>query len=319
MLTFSQKSQAIDRRTLIYTAVPPPRGAPPRVVEARLTNLHEISKRVPIDAINIPEVRPESRNPPVTPFVPKMEPRRFAHLVQRELPRPVEIILDRSIVHTPWHNQRKWLLKSWRTFGIRTLLLVGGESSQIRYPGPSVTQAARLIHQDNRMHYSCGGIVIPTRRQANPRWDEPHRLIEKARSGLEFFISQVIYEPDSVKTFLMDYHHCCLQEKVEPKRIFLSFAPISSERDARFLQRWRVVIPPKIEQFILKNPASIAARSIQTSGAILEEILDFTERQKLHIPLGLNIEHVNSRNLQAALDMAIHLNKLYRCPKLVQV
>lgn len=282
----------------MYTMVPPPAGAPRSVLEACLRSLQE--NAVPIDALNIPEVHNEGRRPRVTPFIPKMEPRLFGRLAERVLDPPIEVIVDRGIVYTHWHNQEKWLFKTWRDYHIRTVVLVGGESSQIRYPGPSVTEAARLITQCMQA-LSLGGITIPTRR------DEPQRLLEKTRSGIEFFISQVLYEADHMKSLLRDYHRLCLEEDMQPQRIFLSFAPISSAADVKFLKWWGVEFPSETEQLILRASTGILSRSIQVTEGILEDILGFIEAEELRVSIGLNIEHVTTRNIEASIELAARL------------
>lgn len=300
-MNFREKTRHSGQAVILYTAVPPPLGTPKAAVEAHIEGLHKLLEDLPIDAINIPEVRDERRGGPrISPFAPKIDPRSFGSLIQKH---SMEVLVDRHIVYTNWHNQKGWLLKTWKNYGIRNLVLVGGESSRKRYPGPSVSEAARLIARLKA--FFLGGITIPDRQ------DEPNRLIKKAGSGLEFFISQIIFEPDATKRLLRDYHQCCLEEYVEPKRIFLSFAPISSEYDVKFLKWWGVKIPSEIERFILRDHAKALDRSIQTASRILRDILEFVDQKALHVPLGLNIEHVTRRNLEASCELAACLTETY--------
>jgi len=307
-MSFQEATRDLRRGVIIYTAVPPPQGVAPSALRARLEGLERLVDEANIDAIHIPEVRDERRRPRVTPFVPKLSPRTFGRLITRR--RPIELVIDRGTVHTHWANQQRWLYKTRRCYQIRNLVLVGGESSKIRYPGPTVTEAAQRIAHMDGLDFFLGGITIPGRRSA-AFGDEPNRLLEKTRSGIEFFISQVIYEASHVQNLLKEYHQRCLGEGVKPQRIFLSFAPISSERDLRFLRWWGVKVPSRVERFILKGKRGIARRSIQMSGEILEEILEFARRQSISVPLGLNIEHVSARNLRISYELAAHLSEIY--------
>lgn len=307
MNSFQSKTEDPRQQLVIYTVVPPPAGAPQADIEARLESVQELLYDLPVAAINIPEVRPETRNPRVTPFVPKMEPRSFARLIQERVAHRVEVIVDRGIVYTHWANQRKWLRKAWRDYRIRNLVLVGGESSRVRHPGPTVEEAARLIQCSSALGaFFLGGITIPTRH------NEPERLIEKTRSGISFFIGQVIYEAERMKKLLRDYQERCRELRMEPKRIFLSFAPISSESDVRFLRWWGAEIPSEIEHFILREKVKIGERSIQVAEQILRELIDFVANEGIFVPLGLNIEHVNQRNWASSRSLGARLLEMYR-------
>jgi hypothetical protein len=308
MLSFRAVTRDARRAVVLFTVVPPPADAAPSDIRRHLTSLEQLLLHgTPVAALHLPEVRPESRRPRVTPFVPKMEPRRFAHILQRELAPSAERIVDRGIVYTHWENQRRWLRKAWWDYHIRNLVLVGGESSRRAYPGPTVPQAARLIRQQTQhsMDYCLGGITIPTRK------DEPRRLLEKTRCGMEFFLSQVMYESRRMRAVLREYHRLCRRDNIKPKRIFLSFAPISAERDVSFLRWWGVEVPKNLEELLFQSSRGVAERSIRAAGTVLRDLLEFVDTERLQVPLGLNIEHINQRNWEPAGDLAAYLHELY--------
>ena len=265
-----------------------------------------------LDALHVPEVRPEaarswSGSRPI-PFVPKLDPRRFARLLQEGFPH-LETIVSRRVVYTHWANQRRWLLRAQRVFGIRNLLLVGGESRRIRYPGPSVEEAARRIRGDSELRgcgFFLGGIAIPTRR------GEAQRLREKARSGIRFFTTQLIFEPDSVQRLLYRYHELCSEGKESPQRVFLSFAPVSSERDLEFFRWMGAEVPPEVEAEILQGWIGTAWRSIAVAERTLRDVLAFHREEKLSVPLGINVEHALRHNFEVSRDLALALWEAYR-------
>jgi 5,10-methylenetetrahydrofolate reductase len=220
----------------------------------------------------------------------------------------LEAIVDRGIVYTHWANQRRWLRRTRREYGIRNLVLVGGESSRIRYPGPPVTRAAELIREElhrEGVDYFLGGITLPGRRA------EPERLLEKARCGIEFFTSQVLYEAQTPQRLLRAYAARCREEGVRPRRIFLSFAPVSSRKDLEFLQWLGVEIPERVEKEILNGWIGTAWRSIRVAERVLGEILAFARDEGLDVPLGINVEHVMKHNFEVSRDMVLALGELY--------
>ncbi len=312
---------------VFYELLPPPEQAAPEEVHAVVESVLELLRTVavPIDAINIPEVRPESRTGErPQAFVPKMAPRKFAATLQAHLPASVEVIINRCVVYAPRPAQVRWLVHTYQKYGIHNLIVVGGESSQIRYPGPSVLETARWLSQDLRrgrhplngarlaapIDYCIGGITIPTRRKPDPQRDEPNRLLQKARMGIEFFTSQVLYESRSIQELLRDYDRLCQQQGVPPRRIFLSFAPVSSAGDIRFLKWLGVVIPPEVERELLRGWLGIAWRSIRVAERILMDIMEFVERERIRVPLGLNVEHITSRNFEISAEMIDRLHEI---------
>jgi len=307
---FREKTRDRRQGVVIYTVIPPPVGTPTPAVRSCVESLHELVDEVPIDAINIPEVRDETTRPGprISKFVPKIEPRLFGRLIQEGFTRRLEVIVDRGIVYTHWANQRRWLCRTQRDYHIRNLVLVGGESSKINYPGPPVVEAARRISQELRgegLDYFLGGITIPTRR------NEPDRLIEKSQNGIEFFTSQVIYEAENTQKLLRSYYKRCREVGVEPQRIFLSFAPVSSRRDLDFLKWLGVEVPAAVEREILNGWIGAAWRSIHVAERIWQAILEYVADEGIEVPLGLNIEHVMKHNFEISRDMVACLAEIY--------
>lgn len=294
------------RNVIIYTLVPPPADAQETERNSTVDALEQLfgSVDAPIDAFNIPEVRQDARTPRQA-FRPKMPPREFARLIRARMDDPPEIIVDRGIVEAPWEQQRPWLRETARGFGIKNLVLVGGASSGIDYPGPPVPEAARRIAQDNELDLFLGGIAIPTRRR-----DEPQRLAEKTRGGIEFFLSQILYEPEYAKRLLIDYHRRCHGDGLVPGRIFLSFAPVASRSDMEMLKGWGVEIPESVEGTVLGGWLGTAWRSIDVCEKVLGEILEFARSQQFNVPLGLNIEHVRARNFEVSWQLVERLAAL---------
>ncbi len=96
----------------------------------------------------------------------------------------IDIVLNRCVVYET--DQAAWFRETAEKFGIQNLVLVGGESSQIQYPGPNVAQAAREILATG-LPSTLGGISIPSRSH------EVERIRRKAAEGLKLF-----YNPGSV-------------------------------------------------------------------------------------------------------------------------
>ena len=56
----------------------------------------------------------------------------------------------------------------------------------------------------------------------------------------------------------------------------------------------------------------MANRSLDVSIEVLNNILDFIIKNKINVPIGLNVEHIMSYNFQSSIEMLQELARIYR-------
>jgi 5,10-methylenetetrahydrofolate reductase len=278
----------------------PPAADKPGSIEYALEEVRRV--RHLVDAINLPEIHDESRGSPrAVKFVPRLEPRALGERLRREL--DVEVVLNRAVVYES--DSMSWFYQTHGQYGVDHVILVGGESSQTKYPGPNVLEAAEQVRAAG-LPISLGGISIPSRLQ------EAERVRRKNSAGLCFFTTQVLFDSNDIVWLIQRLNG------VEA-RIFLSFAPVSHPRDLEFLRWLGSDIPPDLDKFLLRGHAategspaareSCFERSLNLAQRILMDVFDNMPPDPP--PLGLNIEHINQRNLAGALRMVERLGELY--------
>ncbi|TLZ50944.1 MAG: hypothetical protein E6K18_06200 [Methanobacteriota archaeon] len=183
--------------------------------------MREAARAIPhLDAINLPEILDE--NHAGMPFYRNMDPRRFATRLKEDL--PVETIVNKVVVHLPGSaGFESWLKESLYAYGLKNFVFVGGASSRIKYPGPTVPESNRRLREvvQSGFEAAIGNILIPERPA------EVERLLGKTLSGCRFFTTQVLFEPEPVATVLRRYGEACGYEGIEPATILLSFAPVA--------------------------------------------------------------------------------------------
>lgn len=287
---------------MLYETVPPRAGTSVERMRDIASRFAERIRRVDIDAINTPEIRDEpsrTQEPRPFPFLPITPPREYGRLLATLTGK--EAIINQVVVHYERDSYMTWLRETWDEYGVRTLMLVGGDSSRTAYRGPSVLEAAALI-QGSAFEFLLGGITIPERHKR--RGDEAARNLQKIRAGLRFFTSQVIYDPDVVVGLLGDYVRECTEYGVAPARILLSFALFSTEGGAEFLRWLGVSIPAHTLSTILgsSRPAQASAATCREN---LRRILDAVLSHHWNIPLGINVENVSRRkvDIETSLEM----------------
>ena len=292
------------RRPVVAYEILPPREKD-GTLNSYAENISSLLSQTHIDAINIPEVRDEvARGERPIKNQVRAEPREFGMLLQDIV--GIEAIVNRVVVHQNIDEEMKWLEETNLKYEIENLITVGGESRDIRYPGPTVNQALNAISQNDRLNLLCGGISIPSRDR------ESLRLIEKSENGSEFFTTQVLYDASKVIKMITHYQKRCDNKNTFPRRVLLSFAPVSSEKNIKFLKWLGVEIPKKTEESLLKGNARMSEKSMEITINVLNEILNHLEKNKIKVPIGLNVEHIMSYNFQASIEMLQELSRIYR-------
>ncbi len=285
---------------------------PPREKDGTLNSYAErissLLSQTHIDAINIPEVHEENaRGLRPVKNLERAEAREFGRLLQDNV--GIEAIVNRVTVHNDLDYQKSWIKETFYDYDIENLILVGGESSDIKYPGPSVNETSEYITRDlnaGRFDFFCGGITIPSRKI------ESVRLLKKGSNGIEFFTSQVLYDGKKIKKMLKYYDDVCKENNVLPRRILLSFAPVSSKKNIDFLKWLGVEIPSQTEKRLTNKKTSMSDESLEIASEILKGILNNNEKLGITVPVGLNVEHIMSYNFQSSVEMLQELANIYR-------
>jgi hypothetical protein len=273
-----------------------------------------LNSPIAINAINIPEIYNEKkpgRGERPEAYLIKMDNREFANLLRNELPHHIDFIINHCTVYEDWNKQKRWLKDTCEKYKLYNLILVGGDSSSIKYPGPSVTDFAKYIKKEQKNFCLLGGITIPSRCYSKPLRDEASRLIEKSNAEINYFTSQIIYEVDGIKTLLKKYDVLCKQQNISPNRILLSFAPVTNAKDLRFLTWLGVNLSEQVSQYLLSATIGMGWRSLQICKDILQEILCFIVKEHIKVPIGLNIEHIAQHNFEMSCIFINELGAMY--------
>lgn len=288
---------------VIFFEMVPPAAGKPDALDAAVEEVKKV--RGLVDAINLPEIRDENRGTDRTHrFVERIEPRTLGARILRET--GMDVVVNRCVVYEP--DQAAWFRDTHKQFGIMHVVLVGGESSAIRYPGPSVLEAAGQL-KSAQLPMSLGAITIPS------RLHEAERIRRKHAAGMVFFTTQILFDSNDIVGLIQRLNGL-------EARIFLSFAPVSHARDLAFLRWLGADIPQDLDRFLLHGEAADASeqagaaavetafnRSLNLAQRILMDVFDNLPPDPP--PLGLNIEHINRRNFTPAVQMLEQLGNLY--------
>ncbi|MDE1855288.1 MAG: hypothetical protein KGH57_03160 [Candidatus Micrarchaeota archaeon] len=192
---------------------------------------------------------------------------------------------------------------------IRSLVFVGGSYHDVKYSGPSVERADEIARRKMTDHGATIGNISIFHRQ-----DEDVRLYKKTRAGADFFISQLQFELSYTITTIHGYRRLCEAHGIEPKPIYLSFAPLLQDADVeryrKLLRDGEELLPSEVVSAILSDKT--AEGRIGRSIANADKILGTTLRRIRNVPLGVNVEQIKEHNLEGASRMAVHFANLLR-------
>ena len=292
------------RRPVVAYEILPPREKD-GTLNSYAASISSLLSQTHIDAINIPEVRDEvARGERPVKNQLRAEPREFGRLLQDIV--GVEAIVNRVVVHQKLKDELKWFEETNKKYEIENIITVGGESRSIDYPGPSVNEALTAIKKNQNINLLCGGISIPSREK------ESLKLIEKSENGSEFFTTQVLYDSSKMIKMISHYQKRCDDNKTFPRRLLLSFAPVSSEKNIKFLKWLGVEIPAETEKSLTKDLSKMTEKSMEIAVNVLQQTLNYLNENDIIVPIGLNVEHIMSYNFQASIEMLQELSRIYR-------
>ncbi len=278
----------------ILTIIPPPRQWDPARVDRKAFEIATLTKAVGIDTVSIPEVIEEkSRGERTVPYRLKVDNTYFGRLLRKYNP-DLTIIINKVVPVMEKDEFERWLQEHSGEY--QHLVLVGGESSRIQYPGYTPTEAAPIAARYMKHLY---GITIFHRR------NEARRLLEKTKAGMRAFFSQIIFDLCHVRETLDEYYYLARKEGIQPSRIYVSIAPIARERDLDFIKWLGVMIPYDLEKRFRENPDRMESLSIEVIKGLVKEISEWD------YDLGINMEHVMLNNLHLA-GYALHrINEIF--------
>jgi 5,10-methylenetetrahydrofolate reductase len=262
-----------------------------------VTDLICLLEDVPrIDAVDVPELVDENHDG--RPYYRSGDTRLFAREVSDRSGR--EVIVNKVVAHLPSVDALERWARETTSRGLKHVVLVGGSSRYIPYPGPSVAEANRVCRPIlESVGGSVGNIAIPQ------RTGEAHRMLLKTRSGARFFTTQIVFDGESVLRMITEYDRLCRQAGRAPLPVLLSFAPVADEGDAEFVRWLGADIPEPAERAILNGDESGAGtRSTARALEVWRTVIDGAARGGLEVPLGVNVEQISVRHLGNAAEMA---------------
>lgn len=218
------------------------------------------------------------------PFKKTLDPAWYGHLFPELSGK--DCIIYKCAVENDAATFQNWLDDSVGKYNHTAYNLVGAPTSSLEFPGLKLEEACAITKGNSDCAFGC--VAIPERHLS--KGTEADNMINKARWGAEWFITQGIYNPEPIIQLILDYSAKCREQNLAPKKLILSFAPCGRAKTMQFIHWLGMSVPEATEQRILSAPNPVQ-ESIQILCDILTTILERTKG--CGVPLGLNIESLS--------------------------
>ncbi|MHC4937282.1 MAG: methylenetetrahydrofolate reductase [Planctomycetota bacterium] len=288
--------------TTILEFVPPPRRRGAEGLERRLRRLERELEGFPFDAVNIPEIREEESRSTggerVSPFEPRFSGPEIAAEIGRRFALPT--IVNHVVTARPRRDLILWLREAHERHGVENFVLVGPARRTDPRPGPPVPEANEIAKGILPTSVRIGNICIPGRISAEV--EESERMEGKARGGVDFFTSQILYHA----TPFIDLLRALAERSPAAGRapLLVSLCPLRSPASIGFLRWLGVELDERTASELTRDPDRTLERSIEHLTRVWSRIRAGAEDLRSANPLGLNIAPVGPMPRSATLHLA---------------
>lgn len=295
----------------LYGFAPPKQATPAEQLEGIVQQQTERLRSLPADGLIVYDIQDEAERastPRPFPFLPTLDPHRYAHESLKDLSMPK--IVYRCVSRDTPAEFIQWLKRASVAAPSWISVLVGAPSN---HSGVTLTLTdAYALARQHAPDLLLGGIAIAERHAKSV--DEHQRIVSKTEKGCRFFVTQAVYDVTSTKTLLSDYALAVRAKGDIPLPIILTFSPCGSLKTLSFIQ-WLGVSVPRWLENELRFAADPLTKSLELCERVFAEVWDFA--QEKGIPLGVNVESVSTRKveIEASLELFQRLRQRIKSSK----
>lgn len=297
------RQRARSPRPLLFYGMTPPRLTASvedsqRVADLTLARLSGLD----VDALVLYDIDDESdRNPDDRPFPysETQDPVEFHRDRLAGWTKPV--VLYRCVGKYPTEQLGSWMA------GVDTDLVstvfVGASSGD--KPVKTTLREAQELRAAHRPDLTLGAVAIAERHSSTG--SEHERMLRKQSRGVSFFVTQVVYDVDAVKSMVSDYHYACVEAGRETNPVVFTLSVCGSLKTLEFME-WLGVDVPRWVRNDLVHSADPLTVSFERCLHVARDLAAFCRR--LDVPFGFNVESVAIR--KAEIEATVELARLVR-------
>lgn len=285
---FLQKIKSGQSGILTYGITPPKEGTTPERTAAIAEKITERLRGLDIDALVVYDVQDESARTPEErpfPFMQAQDPFDFTRRYLQNLNLP-------KVIYRPAGKFSKDELTVWLDALHQNQcypVFVGIPAPD--FPVKTSLAEAYALWSRHTATSVLGAITIPERHEVLK--DEDQRILDKAKCGVSYFISQCVFNVRYARQVIEDLDRACRKDNARLPTVIFTLAVCGSEKTLYFME-WLGIHVPEYLKEDFRNAENMLARSVQVCLNIASELAGFCASRG--IPFGFNIESVATRN-----------------------
>ncbi|MEZ4903947.1 MAG: methylenetetrahydrofolate reductase [Spirosomataceae bacterium] len=303
---FLNKIKASESGLVLYGITPPKTQTEPNrvaeIAEKTLERLHGLD----IDALIVYDVQDESARTSEErpfPFLTALDPFEFAYTYLQSLQIP-------KIIYRPAGKFTQEELRQWLgnlTDNAFFPVFVGVPSPDFQ-PITSLPDAY-AIWREFEGQSVIGAVTIPERHAVLN--DEDQRILDKMDNGVQFFVSQCVFNVDYAKQMLKDLATTCEAQNHPLPTMIFTITACGSKKTLRFMEWLGIHIPDDVKQNLLTSD-NILDTSVDLCLQIAQELIEFCSHQG--IAFGFNIESVAIKKdeIEASISMVHQISTMLK-------
>ncbi|CAJ1946650.1 unnamed protein product [Cylindrotheca closterium] len=300
MATSSAQDDPLSRRmanparpVFLLGEVPPGEGTQPGKCLEIATKFAARSRALATDGFIVYDIQDEPGRSDIKrpfPFRHLMNSSKYASLLAKTANKPCCVY--KCVADAEFDN---WIDTAVSEHGHSAVNLVGRASSTGEYVGPTISEAMKIVNAKKGLEFGCVCIAerhtLEAAKARGKDYPTEHlNMLRKQKAGAEWFISQAVYDAEPTIRLLKDYAASCREQGIVPRKVILTFAPVSRQKTMNFIKWLGVRVPEETESKIL-NAEQPVDESVKLLCDMLKEILE--ECSGIGVPLGISCESVS--------------------------
>ncbi len=186
---------------------------------------------------------------------------------------------------------------------IKTVVFVGGSSKVIDSTCDTIYSCA-MLYKKKILDINAGAVTLPDR-YIKSGWNEHDVLLNKTLGGSDFFVSQIVYNFESIEKLLRLYSAGCIDNNIKPARIIFTFALFAENKTIQFMRCLGIDIPPEIDEKLGTNhDKSYIEYSMELCICNWIKILDL--KKELGIPVGFSVDIVSGNKMEYSKSIELY-------------
>ena len=297
MSNLTEKLKQSESGIVLYSLTPPAQN----ISSEKLSDLNRRRtgriSTIEVDGLSIYDVQEEkerNREKRTYQYKPALDPIKYGESLNNHSDLP-------QIIYLASGKYREEELNSIFLNNPDKIFILVGSPSKNTAAQTSLNRALEI----SNVHDNPVGAVFMGERHKNGK-SEVERMLSKIDRGVDFFISQCIYNGSLYEKLLTDYKEESKLLDYPLKPLILTFSPIGNRNSLEFLKWLGIEIP---RDFILNLPKSddFLDYSVQYLEETGKRLIDYAMSK--NIPIGINFESVIGRRAEvlASLKLAENL------------